>query len=96
MRARNRTASTETSLRMPYQCAPDMTGTGVTESGIFDKMCPHCGATATRGLGECSVCHRPVCEKCGNVQFCQGERRVTHTTCLRKSDGGFKMIKFVG
>ena len=71
------------------------TGSHVTESGIFNQMCPHCGATTTRRLGDCSECHRPVCEKCGNVQIAQGERHVIHTSCLRKHGGGFKMIKFV-
>jgi ribosomal protein L32 len=46
-------------------------------------------------LGDCSVCHRTVCEKCGNTQFSHGERHVTHNACLKKTDGGFKMIKFV-
>jgi hypothetical protein len=58
-------------------------------------MCPFCGATDTRRIGECSVCHHLVCEKCGNTQFAQGVRHVTHNACLKKADGGFKMIKFV-
>ena len=65
------------------------------DSGVFGKMCPHCGSTDTRRLGECSVCHKSVCERCGNVQIAGGERRATHRECLKKSDGNFKMIKFV-
>ena len=67
----------------------------MSDSGVFGKMCPHCGSTDTRRLGECSVCHRTVCEHCGNVQIASGERRVTHRECLRKADGHFKMLKFV-
>lgn len=48
-----------------------------------------------RRLGACTVCHRTVCERCGNVQISSGERRVTHAECLRRDDGAFKMIKFV-
>ena len=80
---------------MPRPWVPDTTGNGVPDSGSFNQMCPHCGARDTRRLGECSVCHRSVCEKCGNVQICRGERHVTHSSCLRKHEGGFKMIKFV-
>jgi len=36
-----------------------------------------------------------VCEECGNVQISHGARHVTHKSCLKKTDGGFKMIKFV-
>jgi hypothetical protein len=46
-------------------------------------------------LGDCSVCKRVVCEFCGNVQISMGERSVTHRECLKKSKGGFKMIRFV-
>jgi hypothetical protein len=67
----------------------------MSETGVFGKMCPHCGSTAARRLGECSVCHRTVCEHCGNVQIAGGQRRVTHRECLRKADDHFKMIKFV-
>jgi len=31
----------------------------------------------------------------GNVQISHGARHVTHKSCLKKTDGGFKMIKFV-
>lgn len=72
-----------------------MTGSGVAESGAFNRMCPYCGAADARRLGECSVCHRVVCERCGNLQFSQGERHATHNACLKKHEGGFKMIKFV-
>jgi hypothetical protein len=72
-----------------------MTGIGVPESGAFGRACPHCGARETRRLGECSVCRRSVCEQCGNIQISHGERLITHTACLRKAEGGFKMIRFV-
>lgn len=58
-------------------------------------MCPHCGSTETRRIGECTVCHRPACEQCANVQIAGGERRVTHRECLKHAEGHFKMIKFV-
>jgi hypothetical protein len=58
-------------------------------------VCPHCGATSVRRLGQCSVCSRTVCEKCGNSQVCQGERKVMHQACLHKDDDAFSMIKFV-
>lgn len=60
----------------------------------YAHLCPHCGATDTRRLGECCVCRRAVCERCGAANFARGERRVTHHECLKK-DGGYKMIKFV-
>jgi len=46
-------------------------------------------------LGDCSVCGTPVCEHCGNVQIATGTRHATHRECLKRSDHGFKMIKFV-
>jgi hypothetical protein len=58
-------------------------------------MCPYCGANDSRRLGDCPVCHHAVCDKCGNIQLSHGERRATHNACLKKADGGFKMIKFV-
>ena len=67
----------------------------MADSGIFGKACPYCGANAARRLGECHVCHRSVCEHCGSVQFSGGTRSVYHRECLKKSDGPFKMIKFV-
>jgi len=67
----------------------------VTECGVFRGTCSYCGAVESRRLGECSVCNRSVCEKCGNVQFSGNGRHVTHKSCLKKADGGFKMIKFV-
>jgi hypothetical protein len=70
-------------------------GGHVVDPGALNRMCPYCGAPSARRLGECSVCHRVVCERCGNTQFCRGERRVTHNACLKKADGGFNMIKFV-
>jgi hypothetical protein len=36
-----------------------------------------------------------VCERCGNIQVTGGERKPMHRECLRKSGGGFKMIKLV-
>jgi hypothetical protein len=80
---------------MPLERVPDPIGIGVTDSGSNIQMCPHCGARNTRRMGDCSVCHRSVCEECGNVQISHGERHVMHKTCLRKNEGGFKMIKFV-
>lgn len=67
----------------------------MSESGSFNRMCPHCGSVESRRLGDCSVCHRTVCEKCGNLQIAGGERKVAHHECLKKSDGHFRMIKFV-
>ncbi|MDZ4170106.1 MAG: hypothetical protein U1E26_10730 [Coriobacteriia bacterium] len=64
-------------------------------SEVFAHLCPHCGAIDSRRLGDCSVCHKLVCERCGNIQFIGGERRVTHHECLKKEDTGFTMIKFV-
>jgi len=54
-----------------------------------------CGAVDTRHLGTCAVCTRTVCERCGNVSFSAGERRVTHDECLHKDGDSFSMIKFV-
>ena len=70
-------------------------GVAVVQDGVFGKMCPHCGSTATRRLGKCSVCDKDVCERCGSVQHSGGERRAVHRECLRKADGHFTMIKFV-
>lgn len=58
-------------------------------------VCPHCRALAVRRLGECSVCHFAVCERCGNVQVAAGERRVTHNECMKHDEQAFTMIKFV-
>ena len=65
------------------------------EPSPANKMCPYCGTDNSRRLGECSVCQRLVCERCGNVQFSGGVRTVTHRECLKRSDGHFKMIRFV-
>jgi hypothetical protein len=67
----------------------------VDHGGPMKNTCSHCGAAQTRRLGECCVCHRGVCEHCGNVQFGDGTRKVTHHECLKRHDHGFKMIKFV-
>lgn len=67
----------------------------MTGFGSFERMCPHCGSTDSRRLGECSVCHHIVCEQCGNVQLSSGERKITHHECLKKADDHFHMIKFV-
>ena len=67
----------------------------MSEQGLFGRMCPHCGSTDTRRIGECVVCHKQVCERCGNVQIAGGTRRVTHRECLKNAEGHFKMIKFV-
>ena len=71
------------------------TGPEVPEPGPSQKMCPYCGTENSRRLGECSVCHRFVCEHCGNVQIASGVRSVTHRECLKKADGHFRMIRFV-
>ena len=67
----------------------------MSEQGLFGRMCPHCGSTDTRRIGECVVCHKQVCERCGNVQIAGGTRRATHRECLKNAEGHFKMIKFV-
>jgi hypothetical protein len=67
----------------------------VSENGLFGRMCPHCGSRDTRRIGECTVCHKSVCEHCGNVQIAGGVRKVAHRECLKNVDGHFKMIKFV-
>ena len=59
------------------------------------QTCRYCSAQQTYRLGLCSVCSLSVCEACGNVQFSGGNRTVTHKECLRNSDDGFSMIKFV-
>ena len=59
------------------------------------RMCRHCGAVDAVKLGQCSVCAMAVCDRCGNVQYSHGERRITHNRCLADDDAGFKMIKFV-
>ena len=67
----------------------------MSNSGGVLEVCPYCGATAVRRLGYCNVCDRVVCERCGNVHIVGGERRVTHSECLRKDNDSFSMIKFV-
>jgi hypothetical protein len=67
----------------------------VAQDGAYPKTCPYCGSTASRRLGECTVCHRVVCEQCGSIQVSAGERTALHRECLKKADGHFKMIKFV-
>lgn len=80
---------------MPHACAGRSQDDFVPDPIPHQTMCPHCGSKETRRLGECSVCHRVVCDRCGNVQLASGVRTVTHRECLKKSDGGFRMIKFV-
>lgn len=58
-------------------------------------VCPHCNAVNTRLIGDCAVCGRIVCERCGNVQHAQGDRRVSHDECVKHDDSAFSMIKFV-
>lgn len=58
-------------------------------------VCPHCGAKDVRRLGFCNVCDKTVCERCGNVNYVGGERRVIHLECQRKDADSFSMIKFV-
>jgi hypothetical protein len=36
-----------------------------------------------------------VCEKCGNIQHCGGDREVVHNECLSDTGDSFSMIKFV-
>jgi hypothetical protein len=72
-----------------------MTTRAVRVASDFIKTCPYCGSDSGRHLGLCSVCSRSVCERCGNIQFVSGERKVTHKECLHRDDGAFKMIKFV-
>ena len=67
----------------------------MSDFGSSHKTCPYCGSVSARRLGECSVCHRHVCEHCGNVQIAGGVRSVTHKECLKKADGHFSMIRFV-
>jgi len=69
-------------------------GTQVSDLGMH-RFCPHCGAVGSKRLGPCSVCGLAVCERCGNVQYVGGERRITHNECLGKSGDSFSMIKFV-
>ncbi len=58
-------------------------------------FCLTCGAKGVHRLGVCCVCGRSACERCGNTQHVQGEKRVVHDECLPKQDDGFSMIKFV-
>jgi hypothetical protein len=60
-----------------------------------DRRCAHCGAVDSHKFGTCTVCYLPVCERCGNIQHVQGERRPIHNSCLAEGDHGFTMIKFV-
>lgn len=64
-------------------------------AGTHEDTCSYCGATQTRRLGVCPVCSMSVCELCGNMQFSEGVSKPTHRECLKKDDGGFKMIKFI-
>ncbi len=57
--------------------------------------CMYCAIKNPSNLGVCWVCEVDVCDSCGNVQYVNGERRVVHRACLRQSDEGFSMIKFV-
>ena len=59
------------------------------------SFCPHCGAVDSERLGPCRVCRRAVCEKCGNIQHCGGDREVVHNECLSETGDSFSMIKFV-
>lgn len=72
-----------------------MASSGHYSSGQEKGNCPFCGAAEVRHFGRCSVCDHSVCEKCGNVQYSGGERKVTHRECLHRDEDGFKMIKFV-
>jgi NMD protein affecting ribosome stability and mRNA decay len=59
------------------------------------EMCSHCGASHTNRLGRCHVCEHAVCERCGNTQHIQGERKVVHNECLNATEDSFSMIRFV-
>lgn len=65
------------------------------EHGVIRRICLHCGSSEARKLGECTVCHKVVCDHCGNTQMAMGKRLVTHQDCLSKARDGFKMIRFV-
>ena len=68
------------------------------ESPRMTRFCLHCGAANVLRLGDCTVCHEMVCERCGNTQFAQGVRTAIHDQCLKHgedADSGFSMIKFV-
>lgn len=67
----------------------------MAEGSPLSRLCPHCGATNTIRFGECNVCAGTVCEKCGNVQYIKGERKIVHDECLDKTADSFSMIKFV-
>ena len=60
------------------------------------RHCRFCGAVQRASLGECSVCHLPVCARCGNTQHRGREKIVAHDTCLKRlDDDDFSMIKIV-
>ena len=59
------------------------------------KRCKKCGASNPGAMGTCSVCGRPVCERCGNIQHGQGTKVSTHNDCLSSHTDAFTMIKFV-
>lgn len=61
----------------------------------LSRLCRHCGAVDSRKLGQCTVCGLAVCERCGNVQHGQGERKIIHDSCLTEDGAGFKMIRFI-
>lgn len=67
-------------------------------AGYDNKLhgrCSYCATEDPTRLGICWVCDQAVCDKCGNVQYVKGERKVVHRACLNNSDDGFSMIKFV-
>jgi hypothetical protein len=67
----------------------------VTDPTLVTRMCPHCGSTTARNLGECAVCGEAVCSECGSIQIAAGKRTVMHRECVTQADDQFKMIKFV-
>ena len=67
----------------------------MADAAYLHSTCLHCHAEKARHLGRCSVCDRDVCDRCGNVQYVGGARKITHNECLHKDEGGFTMIKFV-
>jgi hypothetical protein len=67
----------------------------VADGSPLNRMCHHCGASNVVRFGECHVCAGTVCERCGNVQYIKGERKVVHDDCLEQTSDSFSMIKFV-
>ena len=67
----------------------------MADGSPLSRLCPHCGASDVLRFGECHICMGTVCEKCGNVQYIKGERKIVHDECLGRAADSFSMIKFV-